>query len=140
MESMRLKIRHILIVILAVLAIAFMQPLVFFLGGLTLLLGAAALIFRDLPPASQDVVEQRVLGWLRRARVGSTSDLPLQTPSSRATPVILTDSRGTTGERPRRVRAKGTAPATVAAPASDALPGPHRPGATTDNDRFPPTF
>jgi len=140
MESTRLKIRHILIVVLAVLAIAFMQPLVFFLGGLTLLLGAAALIFRDLPPASQDAMEQRLLGWLRRARTGSAPDLPLHVPSSLSAPVVLTDSRSTPGERPRRARAKSAAPTTVAAPISDAPPNPHRPGVTPGNDRFPPTF
>ena len=64
-----MKIRHIVLALLAVLAIAFLQPLVTFLGGLTLLLGAGALIFRDLSPASQDAVERRILSWLQRARV-----------------------------------------------------------------------
>ena len=50
-----------------------MQPLVFFLGGLTLLLGVGALIYRDLSPASQDAVERQVLGWLRRTRAGSVA-------------------------------------------------------------------
>ena len=63
-----MKIRHVLLALFAVLAIAFMQPLVTFIGGLTLLLGAGALIFRDLTPAGQDAVEQRVLGWLHQAR------------------------------------------------------------------------
>ena len=63
-----MKTRHILLAILAVLSIAFLQPLITFLGGAALLLGAAALIFRDLPPASQDAVERKLLKWLRRAR------------------------------------------------------------------------
>ena len=52
---------------MSLLVIAFMQPLATFLGGLTLLLGVGGLIYRDLPPASQDMVERRLLGWLRRA-------------------------------------------------------------------------
>ena len=65
-----MKIRHILLALGALLAIAFMQPLVTFLGGLTLLLGAGALIVRDLSPSGQEALERRVLGWLRRARGG----------------------------------------------------------------------
>jgi len=63
-----MKLRHILLALLALLAIAFMQPLVTLLGGLTLLLGVGGLIYRDLSPASQDAVERRLLGWLRRVR------------------------------------------------------------------------
>jgi hypothetical protein len=69
------KIRHILLALLALLAIAFMQPLVTFLGGLTLLIGAGAWIFRDLSPASQDAVERRVLSWLRRVRTHGTPEI-----------------------------------------------------------------
>ena len=61
-----MKIRHILFLLLALSAIAFMQPLVSFLGGLTLLLGVGALIYRDLSPAGQDAVERRVLAQPRR--------------------------------------------------------------------------
>lgn len=53
-----MKIRHILFLLLALSAIAFMQPLVFFLGGLTLLLGVGVLVYRDLSPAVQDAVER----------------------------------------------------------------------------------
>lgn len=63
-----MKFRHILLAIFAILAIAFMQPLVFFVGGITLLIGVGGLIFRDLSPASQEAVEKRLLGWLQRAR------------------------------------------------------------------------
>ena len=45
-----LKIRHILFGLLAMLAVAFMQPLITFLGGLTLLIGVGALIFRGGAP------------------------------------------------------------------------------------------
>jgi hypothetical protein len=82
------KIRHILLALLAMLAIAFMQPLVTFLGGLTLLLGAGALIFRDLSPASQDAVERRVLGWLRRVRANATPEIERPTIRRRRTPTI----------------------------------------------------
>lgn len=135
-----MKIRHILIVVLAVLAIAFMQPLVFFLGGLTLLLGAGALIFRDLPPPSQDAVERRILGWLRRARVGSAPDLPVHVPAPRSAAASLTDARGSTGERPRRVRAKNAMPMTGAAPGSDAPAGLNRTGTPADGNHLPPTY
>lgn len=86
--------------------IAFMQPLITFLGGLTLLLGIGALIFRDLPPNAQDALEQRVLGWLRRARVGaaidSTTPIRPQLPTT-AKPAALS------GERPRRGRTRSGA-------------------------------
>jgi len=84
-----LKIRHILLALLAVLSIAFMQPLVTFLGGLTLLLGAGALIFRDLPPARQDAVERRILGWLRQARTRTAPELDRPPPiRRRRTPTL----------------------------------------------------
>ena len=70
-----MKIRHLLLALLALLSIAFMQPLVTFLGGLTLLLGVGMLIFRDLPPASQDAIERRVQGWLRQARTKTVPDV-----------------------------------------------------------------
>lgn len=73
-----MKTRHILLALLAVLSIAFLQPLITFLGGLALLLGAGALIFRDLPPASQDAVERRVLRWLQQARSVGSEDEVLQ--------------------------------------------------------------
>ncbi|MFZ1828018.1 MAG: hypothetical protein WAW42_04470 [Candidatus Competibacteraceae bacterium] len=98
-----MKIRHALLALFAILAIAFMQPLVTFLGGLTLLLGAGALIFRDLPPTSQDAIEHRVLGWLRQARVNATPEVERATVRRRRPPVVakepgsplvLTPSRG----------------------------------------------
>ena len=70
-----MKIRHLLLALLALLSIAFMQPLVTFLGGLTLLLGVGVLIFRDLPPASQDAIEQRIQGWLRQARAKTAAEV-----------------------------------------------------------------
>lgn len=65
---MKPKFRHILLATLALLMIAFMQPLITFIGGLTLLIGVGLLIFRDLPPNLQDALEQRLLNSLRRAR------------------------------------------------------------------------
>jgi hypothetical protein len=104
-----LKIRHILLALLVLLAIAFMQPLITFLGGLTLLVTVGILIFRDLSPAAQDAVERRMLGWLRQARAGSW-------PESNAPAIVKerfpTTSAGVPGipERTRRSRAKATAP------------------------------
>lgn len=83
-----MKIRHILLALLAVLAIAFMQPLVTFLGGLTLLLGAGVWIFRDLSPASQDAVERRVLGWLRRVRTQAVPEIEKPPVRRRRIPAI----------------------------------------------------
>lgn len=100
-----MKIRHLLLAVLAVLAIAFMQPLVTFLGGLTLLLGVGALIFRDLTPAGQDAVERRVLGWLRRARPESATSSDPPAFSSHPLPAAPAES-ALSGERPRRNRTR----------------------------------
>jgi len=72
-----MKISHILFLLLALLAIAFMQPLVTLLGGLALLFGVGGLIYRDLSPANQDAVERRLLGWLRRVRRDSGGVKPI---------------------------------------------------------------
>jgi hypothetical protein len=105
-----LKIRHILLALLAVLAIAFMQPLVTFLGGLTLLLGVGTLIFRDLTPVGQDAVERRVLGWLRRARSGSAAAAGSPPTSPHRFPAVPVASDMPV-ERPRRSRTRTAAPA-----------------------------
>ncbi|MDQ5910106.1 MAG: hypothetical protein QG599_2202 [Pseudomonadota bacterium] len=88
-----MKIRHILLALAALLAIAFMQPLMTFLGGLTLVLGAGAFIFRDLPSASQAAIERRVLSWLRRARVNAEPDLE-RPPIRRRRPPNLSSEAG----------------------------------------------
>lgn len=68
-----MKIRHYLLVLLTLLTIAFAQPLVLFLGGLTLIGSVTAFIFSDLPPEKQDMWErklneliQRLLGNLKK--------------------------------------------------------------------------
>ncbi|MBK8963110.1 MAG: hypothetical protein IPM75_08525 [Candidatus Competibacteraceae bacterium] len=100
-----MKIRHLVFALSAVLAIAFMQPLVTFLGGLALLLGVGGWIYRDLPPASQNALEDRLLGWLRRARTGpftpaSEGRFPsYRPPAAVADPAVAVES-------PRRGRAK----------------------------------
>ena len=94
-----MKIRHIGIALAALLIIAFMPPLVSLLGGLALLLGAGALIFRDLPPAGQDAVERRVLGWLRRVR----SDAVVEPEAAVAAEVV---PRPLPPARSRRVRGR----------------------------------
>jgi hypothetical protein len=101
-----LKIRHIVLALSALLAIAFMQPLVTFLGGLTVLLGVGAWIYRDLSPASQDAVERRLLGWLRRARPESSTAArsgPLSLERSIAPELSEPDALF---EPPRRARGK----------------------------------
>jgi len=103
----RLKIRHLLFLLLALSAIAFMQPLVFFLGGLTLLLGVGALIYRDLSPASQDAVERQVLGWLRRTRAGSVAKNSSPALSARHLSSALPED---SIPRVRRARTKATRP------------------------------
>ncbi|MCB1825370.1 MAG: hypothetical protein KDJ54_12640 [Candidatus Competibacteraceae bacterium] len=104
-EDPRLKIRHLLFLLLALSAIAFMQPLVFFLGGLTLLLGVGALIYRDLSPAGQDAVERRVLGWLRRTRAGSAAENNSPALPARHLSTALPEA-GIPTERNRRARTK----------------------------------
>ncbi|HRD66102.1 MAG TPA: hypothetical protein PKY50_08090 [Candidatus Competibacter sp.] len=117
---MHLKIRHILLMLLAALAIAFMQPLVSFLGGLALLLGVGGFIFRDLPPASQDALERRLLGWLRRARGGSKSPtdelagLQRRLPARAAEPAIPVEPA-----RPRRTKSSTNRSATGDRPVAD---------------------
>ena len=111
-----MKFRHVLLALFAMLVIAFMQPLVTFIGGLTLLLGAGALIFRDLTPAGQDAVERRVLGWLRQARVSAPGATRLTTlPEAGREPDPLPV------ERPRRSR---TRPVVAAPDASGGSPTP----------------
>lgn len=97
-----MKIRHILLALLAVLSIAFMQPLVTFLGGLTLLIGAGALIFRDLSPASQEAIERRVLGWLRQARAGTAPDVDRPPLRRRRTPSLPRESGAPLNPAPSR--------------------------------------
>jgi hypothetical protein len=62
-----------MLVLLTLLTIAYAQPLVLFLGGLTLIGSVTAFIFSDLPPEKQDMWErklneliQRLLGNLRK--------------------------------------------------------------------------
>lgn len=103
-----MKIRHILLVLAVGLAIAFLQPLITFLGGLTLLLGVGTLIFRDLTPVGQEAVERRVLSWLRRARSETTATARPSAPTSQRLPATSTEP-GLPGERPRRGRTRSAA-------------------------------
>ncbi|HRX70281.1 MAG: hypothetical protein KDJ22_00975 [Candidatus Competibacteraceae bacterium] len=98
-----MKIRHILLALVAVLAIAFMQPLVFFVGGLTLLCGVGALIFRDLSPAGQDAMERRVLGWLRRARSNPMQDIEFPAVRRRSSSPVMS-ATGPSSPKPERIR------------------------------------
>lgn len=109
MEISLLKIRHTLLALLAVMAIAFMQPLVFFVGGLTLLLVVGALIFQDLSPAVQDAMEHRILGWLRRARSNPTLEIEPPTVRRRLSAMTAAGPGAQKPERIRRARARTTA-------------------------------
>ena len=110
-----MKIRHILFLLLALSAIAFMQPLVSFLGGLTLLLGVGAMIYRDLSPAGQDAVERRVLAWLRRTRAGSVTENSSPALSVRGLSSVLSEAGISTGRlRRARTKAARTDPAAAA--------------------------
>ncbi|HPF58750.1 MAG TPA: hypothetical protein P5149_12985 [Candidatus Competibacteraceae bacterium] len=138
-----MKIRHTLLMLLAILAIAFMQPLVFFVGGLTLLLIASAFIFRDLPPAAQDAVERYILGWLLRARSNPT--LEIEPSAARCPPAARTPAGPSPqkSEQIRRVHAKTTAAAIQSDPALDIAPDlPARnkttPSATSRYKKPPP--
>lgn len=102
-----MKIRHILLALLAVLAIAFMQPLVTFLGGLTLLIGVGALIFRDLSPAGQDAVERRVLGWLRRARNTAAPEIERPAIRRRRVPAVSREPGAPLTSSPSASRGEG---------------------------------
>lgn len=61
-----MKIRHYVLVLLTLLTIAFAQPLVLFLGGLTLIGSVCAFIFSDLPPEKQDIWERKLNELLQR--------------------------------------------------------------------------
>ena len=87
-----MKIRHIFLAVLTVLAIAFMQPLMTFLGGLTVLIGVGTLIFRDMSPAEQDAVERRLLGLLRRARTPPVTPIEPPVASGNRLPAIPAES------------------------------------------------
>lgn len=63
-----LKIRHYVLLIFTLAIIAFCQPLILLLGGVTLLGGALAFIYADLPPASQQAWEAKLIGWLKQAQ------------------------------------------------------------------------
>lgn len=137
-----MKIRHTLLALLAVLAIAFMQPLVFFVGGLTLLIVVSALIFRDLSPAVQDAVEHRILGWLHRARSNPT--LEIEPPAVRRGLSAMTAS-GTSAQKPERIRrARARTTATIQGdPAPGIAPDPPAcnettPSANSRYEKIPP--
>lgn len=101
-----------------------MQPLVFFLGGLTLLLGVGVLVYRDLSPAVQDAVERRVLVWLRRTRAEpAVGDNPPMLSLRRLSGAL--SEAGVPAERVRRARTK-------AASARSAASTPPRPSDPPD--------
>lgn len=107
-----LKIRHILLLLLAVLAIAFMQPLITFLGGMAVLFGVGTLIFQDLSAADQDAVERRVLSWLRRARTGSATTIDSPVTAHHRLPATPVEP-ALSSERLRRGRDKAAPPSEI---------------------------
>ncbi|MBE2294758.1 MAG: hypothetical protein IAF00_07395 [Phycisphaerales bacterium] len=100
-----MKLRHILFLLLVLSAIAFMEPLVTFLGGLALLLGVGALIYRDLPSTAQDAVDRWMLSWLHRTRLNPAAEGSPLTFSSKHLPTTSSEIDIPT-ERVRRVRTK----------------------------------
>ena len=63
-----MKIRHYLLIAFTVIAIAFFQPLILLLGGVTLIIGVTALIYSDLTPEAQDACDNKIVQLLNQAR------------------------------------------------------------------------
>lgn len=59
-----------MLILVTLLTIAFAQPLVLFLGGLTLVGGVMALIYSDLPPEKQDAWERGLTEFIPRLLAG----------------------------------------------------------------------
>jgi len=119
-----LKIRHILLILLALLTIGFLQPLVSFLGGLTLLLGIGTLVFRDLPPKNQDALERHLLGLLRRARGSVQQPAEAQPNAFQRLPATRTTTESAeVAEKPRRSRVRAESPAIAPQSAAPLAPG-----------------
>ena len=89
-----MKIKHYLLLILTLLSIAFLQPLILLLGGITLLGGVIAFVYADMSPESQRAWELRITGLLKQLHsalsrqpqpADSTGDRrqPLDTPGRR---------------------------------------------------------
>lgn len=81
-----MRIKHYLLILLVLLMIAFMQPLIVFLGNLLLIVAAGAYIYSDMTPEAQARYEHKLTDLLDRARHGLRS----KRPSSQQ----LTPSRG----------------------------------------------
>ncbi len=64
-----MKIRHYLLLILTLLSVAFLQPLILLLGGITLLGGVIAFIYADMPPESQRAWELRITGLFKQLQL-----------------------------------------------------------------------
>ncbi|WP_143050452.1 hypothetical protein [Ectothiorhodospira marina] len=64
------RTRIILLSIAALATIVFLQPLLTLLGGVMVLALVGTLIYRDLPLDTQDIIEEYLNAWLRRARDG----------------------------------------------------------------------
>lgn len=54
-----MKMKHYLLIVFTIIAIAFFQPLIMLLGGLTLIGAVTAFIYADLKPAAQDAFEKK---------------------------------------------------------------------------------
>ena len=74
-----MKIRHYLLLLLTLLGIAFLQPLILLLGGVTLLGGMITFIYSDMTPESQRAWEQRISGLFRQLHLSlSKQPQPLE--------------------------------------------------------------
>ena len=63
-----MRLKHYLLLALAVLLIAFFQPFVVFLGNFIVIVGALAYVYSDLTPEAQDAYEQKLSDFFARIR------------------------------------------------------------------------
>ena len=83
-----MKIKHYFLLILTLLSIAFLQPLILLLGGITLLGGMIAFIYADMPPESQRAWELRISGLLKQLHLAlSRQPQPLNSGSDPRPPL-----------------------------------------------------
>ncbi len=67
-----LKFKHIFLIVLALLTLAFLQPLVMLIGALVIIVSVAAYVYSDMAPEAQHACEQQLLDWMARLRGDSS--------------------------------------------------------------------
>ena len=63
-----LKKRHYLLILFAIIVVAFFQPFVLLVGNLVIVFGIAVYIYTDLTPEAQDELENRVASGMKNMR------------------------------------------------------------------------